>query len=77
MVCNSNDAVSLSMEIYERVPQMVKLVHAAPKPPCLYDGESSLHILAVNRREAQFIRLVEIAVEHLPVVEVSHPLSAS
>jgi hypothetical protein len=76
LVCNTEDSVDLSMRIFDRVPAMVTRVHRAPKAPFLYDGESSLHILAVNHREDEFVRLVELATSSLLDAEVS-PLHLS
>jgi hypothetical protein len=63
MVANTEDSLSLAMAIYERVPEMLTRVHAAAPRP--FEGESALHIAAVNRREPQLIRMVELAAGNL------------
>jgi hypothetical protein len=65
MVANTEDSLSLAMAIYERVPEMLTRVHAAAPRP--FEGESALHIAAVNRREPQLIRMVELAATHADV----------
>lgn len=72
LVCNTPAALSLSMRMFEAAPTMLTLCHEAPH---VYQGETSLHILAVNRHEDLLVRLVELAQEKLGDADLSRLLS--
>ena len=46
------------MRIFEARPELLPRPHIAGSP---FEGENALHILAVNRREEELIRLLELA----------------
>jgi hypothetical protein len=71
VVCNSPESLDHSIELYRRHPKWLKQVHAPSGP---FFGESSFHIVAVNKCEKQLIQLLEIATDHLTDAEVSELL---
>lgn len=71
VVCNTPESLELSMELFARVPALLKQVHVKHRAGIpLFCGESSLHICAVNKREVEFVRIVDLAQSKLPVEEV-------
>lgn len=71
VVCNTPESLELSMELFERFPYLIPQVHVPTRDSLpLFVGESSLHICAVNRREKEFLRIVQLAQEKLDREEV-------
>ena len=73
MPCNPHAPTAPCVRALARVksPQLIKqthVLHRAGFP--LFTGESSLHICAVNQREALLCTLIELAVKHLSRDEV-------
>lgn len=62
LVANTDAVLELSMRIFEERPELLPRPHIRGSP---FEGEQSLHILAVNRREEELIRLLELASERL------------
>ena len=66
VVCNTPESLELSMELFERVPALLAQVHVKHRAGFpLFSGESSLHICAVNKREKEFIKIVQLAMSKL------------
>ena len=79
MVCNTEESLALALELFEAYPPLLTQLHvrpSAPSAPISFVGESSLHIAAVNKREAVLVRLVELAHATLPTGELEALLRA-
>lgn len=61
LVANTKPALSLALSVYEARPSLLADCHS-PGP---FDGENALHILSVNRREAELCRCIELAASKL------------
>lgn len=75
VVCNTEEALELSESLFTARPELLLPVHTTHRSAAgavraaaldLFGGESSLHILAVNRREELLVRMVALAVATLP-----------
>eukprot|EP00966_Prymnesium_polylepis_P269183 6218403-Prymnesium_polylepis.1 len=56
-IANTDASLEMISELYARWPRMISLVHG----PGLYQGEHALHIMAVNRREEELCKMLDIA----------------
>lgn len=54
LVANTDEALEMVMHFYEKYPEELLHVHSAG----LYCGENALHVLAVNRREKELVKLI-------------------
>ena len=70
VVSNSESSLELAMDIFEKVPTLLLQTHASGP----FTGEGVLHILCVNRREEEAIRVVELALAQLSEEDVRHVL---
>mmetsp|Transcript_379 Transcript_379/g.683 ORF Transcript_379/g.683 Transcript_379/m.683 type:complete len:945 (+) Transcript_379:16-2850(+) len=61
LVSNSPEAVALSMEIFRGLPSMLSRAHCEGP----FVGENTLHVLAVNQREDEFVELLKLATDRL------------
>ena len=67
-VCNVPEAISLVVDLYRLRPQLMSRVHTSTRTGMpLFLGESVLHILAVNKREAELVQVVGLATRTLPL----------
>ena len=62
LVANSDAALRMTTRILQARPELMPIGHA---PGTLYEGETLLHVLAVNRREDELCHLIELAVNKL------------
>jgi hypothetical protein len=77
MVCNTEASLELAMELIEAQPHMLTQVHVNHRSgEPVFTGESCLHIAAVNKREAIFVSMVELAAKKLPRDELQKLLSS-
>ena len=67
VVCNTEESLAVSTDMYRLRPQWLTQVHAPSGP---FSGESALHICCVNKREALLIELVQLAVAQLHPAQV-------
>ena len=72
LIANTDTSVELAFQWFKRQPSLLPLVHGAGP----YRGENNLHILAANRREDSFIRLLKMAVARLAAPELTTLLTA-
>ena len=64
IVCNTPESLELAMEMYAMHAPLLPLVHVMPRSTLAgttFIGESSLHILAANRHEEEFVTLVGVS----------------
>ena len=63
VLANSLDSLDLAMRLFHKRPTLLKCTHTGGRGELggVFDGEGSLHILAVNKREEQFVELVKLA----------------
>ena len=61
LIANTDASIELAFQWFKRQPSLIPLAHG-PGP---FIGENNLHVLAANRREDSFIRLVKMAVARL------------
>ena len=66
LISNQPASVSLALQVLQRRPELMTQSHEDG----LFCNENALHILAVNRREEEFIRLVEVAEASLALPEL-------
>ena len=72
LVCNSPESVALAMELYAKKPSLLPLVHVQHRSGLpLFVGESSLHVLAVNRHEDEHVALIELVRSQLSAEQAS------
>ena len=77
IVCNSPESLVLGMEIYHKVPAMLPLLHVNSRAGVpIFVGESSLHILAVNRHEDELVTLIDQIHRMLPPEEARKHLNS-
>ena len=62
LVANTDAAVGACLQIWEARPELLPRAHVPGSP---FEGENGLHVLAVNRRESEFIFAIELAAERL------------
>ena len=66
VVGNTPEALELATEIFEAKPSLLTILHTTSRAGLpLFCGESTLHILCVNQREAMLVRLLALAQEKL------------
>ena len=66
VVCNTPESLDLSMELFELQPALMSQLHVKHRAGFpLFTGESSLHILAVNKHEDLLCRLIQLARQKL------------
>lgn len=71
-VANTDAALGLVESLFRAKPRLLRQVHARHRLGFpLFTGESSLHILAVNRRESLLRTLIELAVSRLSRAEAT------
>ena len=63
VIANNKDSLDLAMELFRLRPQLLMCTHKDGKGDYrgVFDGEGSLHILAVNKKEKEFCKLIELA----------------
>ena len=62
-IANSDESIALLMELFHLRPTLLKGVHREGRNDFkgVFDGESTLHILAVNKRDVEFLDLLILA----------------
>ena len=67
-VCNSPESIALVLELCRQRPDLMSLTHVRHRAGMpIFLGESTLHIFAVNQREAELVELVQLAMDGLSV----------
>jgi len=67
LVCNSSESLSLSLRLIRARPALLEQAHTTAKSgERLFNGESSLHIVAVNRHEELLLQMIEIGWREWP-----------
>ena len=61
LIANTHDSVALAMRLFAARPELIPQSHSSGA----YRNENALHILAANRRESEFIQLVDLGVAAL------------
>jgi len=61
LIANNADAVTLAVEMLELRPALLPIAHVEGP----FEGENCLHVLAVNRRQGEMLRLLALATAHL------------
>ena len=62
LLANNDAAVGLTVRIFQARPELLPLVHIEGS---IFHGEHALHVLAVNMREMELCRLLELAARRL------------
>jgi len=60
LVCNTTESLELAFDVLSLVPRLLLVTHVGQP----FEGETCLHILAANRREAHACRMVDLALQH-------------
>ena len=77
VVANNPEALELAAEIFEANPLLLTTLHTTTRLGLpLFLGESILHILCVNQREAMLLRLIALAVENLNDADLNNLILA-
>ena len=70
LIANNPEALSLCLQVYAQVPSLLMQTHG----PGFFAGESGLHVLAANRREAELCEALDLAEELLTTPQLSELL---
>ena len=65
LVCNSPESLAVSMVVLQAKPTLLTQLHVSGGLGAYFNGESCLHILIVNRREDELLRILDLAEEKL------------
>ena len=67
-VSNVPESIALVVELHRQRPDLMTLMHVGHRSGVpVFVGETTLHIFAVNEREAEFIQMVRLAMSSLSV----------
>jgi hypothetical protein len=71
LLSNTEEAMQAFEVIVTKVPGLMTLAYSAGP----FEGQTCMHMLAVNRREAQIVRLLDLAPTHLTPEQRRHLIS--
>ena len=78
LLANTDESVALAVRLFEARPRLLLGVHAGKgdhRTGAIFEGEGSLHILAVNRRTSPLVRLLRLASNSLSTEDFKRLLS--